>query len=422
MTGFILIMVFTFLLMMLKVPIYIAFILPSFLGILLFLDVPAITIIQSMYSALDKFALMAVPYFIFAAEIMSKGGIAQKMVDWAGSIVGRVKGGMGLTTVVASNLFGAMSGSSPATVAAMSKIVHPHLKDSYGERFSAGLITSVGAISLIIPPSIAMILYAISANVSVGDLFIAGIIPGIVIGLFYLLYIIFYVNKNNIEEKININAKGFWKETKEAVWALGVPIIVIGGIYSGFFTPTESAAVAAVYSIFIALFIYREINVKDVFKIAIDSGLLTAKIFIMVAASSFFSYYLSIEQLPQSLAMWVDQLGMSPIFLLLLINVLLLFIGMVVEPNSAILIFTPLFFPIISAVGIDPIHFGIIMTVNLAIGMYTPPFGLNIFVASANLKMSISKLAPGLVPFIIVSVVALLVITLFPALSTFLVQ
>lgn len=410
------------LLMMLRVPVYIAFLFPSFFGALLYIDTPIQTVVQTMYSSLDKFALMAVPFFIFAAELMSRGGMAHRLVRLAISIVGKVKGGMAITTLITANLFGAMSGSSPATVAAMSKILHPHLEKSYGDKFSAGLITSVGGIALIIPPSIAMILYAISTNVSVGDLFIAGIIPGIVLSIFYLVYIIFYVKKNNIIESNSLEIPSFVESLKESILALGVPVLVIGGIYSGLFTPTESAAIAAIYAVIVSVFVYKDITIKELFEISISSGLLTAKIFIMVASSAFFAYFLSINQIPQEMARIISDWNLSAIQVLIIINIILLIVGMFVDTNSAILIFTPLFFPIVTLLGVDPIHFGIIVTVNLAIGMYTPPFGLNIFVSVANLKMSMARISQGLVPFIIVSLASLLVITLIPSLSTVLVN
>lgn len=414
---FAIVMFFTFLLMFLKIPIYVAFLLPAFITVAFLKDTSILTIVQTMFGSLNKFSLMAVPYFIFAAEIMSRGGMAKRLVDWATSIVGRTKGGLAITTVLSANMFGAMSGSSPATVAAMGSILYPRLTQNYDQKFSAGLITSVGAIALIIPPSISMILYGIIAEESIGKLFIAGILPGILLGLCYVLYIIFYVNRTKNDDLPQIEVPSFLKTTKESIWALGVPIIVIGGIYSGFFTPTESAAIAAVYAIIISLLVYKEVGIKDIFEIAISSGKLTAKIFILISASSFLSYLLIIDQIPANLTAWIELQNLSAPVILLLINLILLIVGMVIDPNSAILIFTPLFYPIVTMLGVDPIHFGIIMTVNLAIGMFTPPFGLNIFVASANMNLSISKITPGLLPFIIISIIALLIITYIPSIS-----
>ena len=417
MLEFVLVMGLAVLLMLFRTPIYVAFLISSIVGVYFFVDVPFITVIQNMYSSMDKFALMAVPFFIFAADVMTTGGMATRLVNWVSALFGGVRGKLGVTTVVSANLFGAMSGSSPATVAAMGKILYPFLHKSYGEKFSAGLLTSVGAISIIIPPSISMILYGITANVSVGDLFIAGIVPGIVMGLFILVYVVFYVYKNKIKDEQGLEKENFWKLTRETLWALGVPTIVIGGIYSGLFTPTESAAIAAIYALLVSLFAYREVKLADVVKIAVSSSLLTAKIFILVAASSFFSYFLSLNQIPQEIASFMDSFNMTPLLVLLVINIILLIVGMFIEPNSAILIFTPLFIPIVQAAGIDLVHFGIILTVNLAIGMFTPPFGLNIFVASSTLKMPISKIIPGLVPFIMISLLALAVTSIFPQLS-----
>lgn len=404
-------------LMLFRTPIYVAFLISSIVGVYFFVDVPFITVIQNMYSSLDKFALMAVPFFVFAADIMTSGGMASRLVYWVSALFGKTKGKMGVTTVVSANLFGAMSGSSPATVAAMGKILYPFLHKGYGYKFSSGLLTSVGAISVILPPSIGMILYGITANVSVGDLFIAGIVPAIVMGLFILIYVVYYVIKNKVKEDEDLEKGNLWALTKDALWAAGVPVIVIGGIYSGLFTPTESAAIAAVYALLVSLLVYREVKLADVIKIAVSSSLLTAKIFILVAASSFFSYFLSLNHIPQDIANWMNSFDLPALAVLLLINVVLLIIGMFIEPNSAILIFTPLFLPMALAAGVDPIHFGIIFTVNLAIGMFTPPFGLNIFIASTTLKLPIAKIIPGLVPFIIISLLALAVTTIFPQLS-----
>lgn len=274
---------------------------------------------------------------------------------------------------------------------------------------------------MIIPPSIGMILYGIAANASIGKLFIAGVIPGVLFGIFLIIYVLFYAWKNKIVE-YREESRHFWQVTREAAWPIGVPIIIIGGIYSGIFTPTESAAIAAVYTILVSVLVYRDTSMKEIMQVATDSCLLTAKIFILVAASSFFTYFLSINQVSQMLLDWIHGMTQSPLIVLLMINVILLIVGMFIEPNSAILIFTPLFLPVVTEMGVDPIHFGIIVTVNLAIGMYTPPFGLNIFVASATLKAPIAKIVPGLLPFILVSLVALYLITAYPQLSLFLVQ
>lgn len=424
MIEFLIVMGLALLLMFLRTPIYIAFLIASVVSVYFFVDVPMITIVQNMYSSLDKFSLMAVPFFIFAADMMARGGMAEKLIRWVSIMFGNVKGSLGITTVVSANLFGAMSGSSPGTVAAMGKILYPHLQKSYGEKFSVGLITSVGAISIIIPPSIAMILFGISANVSVGALFIAGIIPGISLGVLTLGYVIYYVIKNKVVEKQELESGGYkmWQLTRDALWSLGVPIIVIGGIYSGLFTPTESAAIAAIYAILVSLFVFKDTKLKDVLKVAVSSALLTSKIFILVASSSFFSYFLSLNHIPQSIADWLASYNLSAFTILLIVNLIFLIVGMFIEPNSAILIFTPLFFPIVTAAGVDPIHFGIIMTVNLAIGMYTPPFGLNIFVSSSTLNLPISRVIPGTIPFILISLLGLLIITYVPELSLLLIK
>lgn len=401
-------------------PLFLIFVIASFFSLLFYLNVPLDIVAQSLYGSVDKFALMAVPMFIFAAEIMGRAGMAVRLVQWGLSLTGRLPGSLAIGTVATCEFFGALSGSSPATVAAVGRTLYPSLlSGGYGKKFSAGLITASGAVAIVIPPSITMILYCSVTNVSVGAVFMAGIIPGLVIGASYVAYILYYVKKHAIEsEKRKISWGEFGRLTREAVWALGVPFIILGGIYSGFFTPTEAAGVSAAYAVIVSAFVYRELSFNQLVEISISSAILTAKIFIIVAASGVFSWVLTVGKVPQELTQLVGEVGMSPWFFLLLVNILFVVIGCLIDPNSAVLIMTPLLFPIAMALGIDPVHFGIVLTVNLAIGMYTPPFGLNLFVSAGMLRVPMKEIIAGLGPFMIASIVGLLLVTYIPILST----
>jgi C4-dicarboxylate transporter DctM subunit len=400
-------------------PIFICLGVASTLTLLFFVpSVPLDIVIQRLFSSIDKFALMAVPFFIFAANIMGRGGISRRLIDWIQSMVGSLRGGLALTTIASCEFFGAISGSSPATVVAVGSLVYPGLmKNGYGERFSIGLVTSTGAIAIIIPPSISMILYASVTNVSVGELFMAGILPGILFGICIAFYVLFYSYKNRILPSEHLNLREILRTTRKALWAIGAPAIILGGIYTGVFTPTESAAVAAVYGIFVTMVIYREMTLKVLMEIAIDSAKVTGMIFLIVAASGIVSWILAIGQAPQDLTAWIRGQNASPFMILILINLSLLIAGMFIDPNSAVLVLTPLFFPIIASAGIDPVHFGIIFVVNMAIGMYTPPFGLNLFVSGGIFHLPQKRIYEGVLPFIFWSIVALAIITYVPKIT-----
>ena len=407
-------------LLILGVPIYA--ILAATAAVLLLLgDIPGAAIHQNMFGGVDKFPLMAVPFFIFAGELMGRGGMSERLVRWALSILGGVRGSLPLTTVGTSTVFGAISGSSPATVAGVGRLLYPSLRDKgYNERFSTGVITSSGAIAIVIPPSIAMILYGASAEQSIALLFIAGVVPGLLMAALMAAYIYFYALAKGIREARGFDFREFGRATRDGSWALGTPVIILGGIYTGLFSPTESGGVACVYAIAVTMFIYRDIDWRGLWDVTINSVYLTAQVLIIVAAANVFSWLLTTGGIPQSAASYIAELKAEPWMILLLINVLLLIVGCVLDPGSAILVLTPLLAPIAQALGIDLIHFGIIMTVNLAIGMFTPPFGLNIFVAQALFKAPLSSIYPGLVPFIIINIGALLLVTYVPDLSLYL--
>jgi C4-dicarboxylate transporter, DctM subunit len=409
------------LMLVLGFPIYLIFFVSALVVLLLFMSVPLEIVVQQAFGSIDQFSLMAVPFFLFAGEVMGRGGMSRRLINWFMAMFGGVRGSLGYVTVASCEFFGSISGSSPATVAALGKILYPALMEHrYGHNFSIGVVTASGAIAIIIPPSIAMILYAAGSNQSVARLFIAGIIPGILIGVFNAIYIFWYVKRHQIPAPGRFSWSSFVTATYKAGWALGVPLVILGGIYSGVMTPTEAAGIAAVYGIVVARFFYREASWRDILTIAAESAVLTAQILIIVAASGVFSWLLTVLGVPQAVTGAIRAMNLGAVPVLFVITVFLQLVGMLLDPASAILVLTPLLFPIVTAVGVDPIHFGIIFTVNMAIGMFTPPFGLNIFVSQALFGLPIKRIFPGLVPFIIFDLIALLVITYVPELSLWL--
>ena len=408
-------------LLLLGFPIFVILLATSAIVLLLFAPVPPVAVHINMFGSVDKFALMAVPFFIFAGDLMGRGGISKRIVAWVLSVIGGVRGSLALTAVGTCTVFGAISGSSPATVAAVGRLLYRPLRDAgYDEKFSTGLLTSSGAIAIVIPPSIGMILYGVSAQESVVLLFVAGIVPGLIMALLMAAYIYAFATRKGIREASGFSLQAFLAASREGVWALGMPVIILGGIYAGIFSPTEAAGIACVYAIVVTRFIYGDIGWKGIWEVSVNSMYLTAQVLIIVAAAGVFSQLLTISGVPQSAVAMIRDMNLPPWMALLAINIFLLFVGCLLDPASAILVLTPLLAPIAVAIGVDLIHFGIIMTVNLAIGMFTPPFGLNIFVSQALFKAPLSSIYPGLVPFIIINIVALLIVTYVPELSLFL--
>jgi C4-dicarboxylate transporter, DctM subunit len=404
-----------------SVPIYIALLFSTLVFTGLFVGMPLEAILQRVFAGVDKFALLAVPMFIFAANVMRIGGLSTRIIALAQAMVGHLPGGLALTTIVACMLFGAVSGSSPATVVAIGAIILPALKEAqYPERFSIGLVTSSASVALIIPPSIGMIIYGVVTGTSVGDLFIAGIIPGILLGLAFMVHAWFFAVRKKLPTGNASSAKQLWKAFRQAGWALGIPVLIIGGIYGGVFTPTEAAAAACVYAISVTSIVYRETGPKRLLEIAVESAHGTAQIMILIGAASAFSWILTMEQVPQVLSTTLLSLSDSAVVILLAMNVILLLAGMFIDPTSTTMIFAPIFLPICLSLGMSPVHLGVIIVVNCAIGMFTPPFGFNLFVASGISKLSIDKLAPSVMPFIGISIVVVLLVTFVPQLSLWL--
>ena len=381
-------------------------------------DVPTEAIQTSMFGSLDNFPLLAVTFFVLAGEIMAQGGIARSVVAMVMSIVGGVRGSLAVTTVAASELFGAMSHTAVGTVVAMGRMIYPSLKDGgYNDRFAVGLIASSGAIAVVIPPSIAMILYSVSAEQSAVLLFTAGILPSLLIGVIDAIFVMGYARV----KKVPLGLKARWdtilETSKDAGWSIGTLAVIFGGIYGGVFTPTEAAGVAVVYSVFVTMFIYREIDLAGLWRILQNSAFLISQILIIVTSAGIYSWLLTTSGIPQQIIAAINGMHMAKWELLLFLNAGLLLAGSFLEPPAAILILTPLLLPIVVAVGVNPIHFGIIMAVNLSIGMYTPPFGLNLFSSQAIFQAPLGRIYLGVLPFLVVNFGGLMLITYIPAIS-----
>lgn len=387
--------------------------------------IPLSTLAQNIFESLDSFSLMAIPFFILAGNLMQTGGIASRLIGLANSLVGWFRGGLGSVAVLTSMFFATLSGSSSATTAAVGSSLIPEMtKKKYPKPFATAICASSGELGAIIPPSIPMIVYGLVANVSVGALFTAGVLPGIFIGLSLICTVIVIARLKGFDlvEKMSMEewARNLWKALRESIFALLMPVIILGGIYNGFFTPTEAAVVAVFYSLIIGLFIYKELKWKDLLPIFTRSAVSTSIILVIVSFASIFAYILTMEQVPHKLGQLVISISDSPLVFLLLTNVFLLITGMFVETLAAIIILAPIFSPVALHFGIDPIHFGMIMIVNLAIGMVTPPLGVNLFVACEIAGIRIDQLIRPLMVFLAVLVFDLIIISYLPELSTWL--
>ncbi len=381
---------------------------------------PMVLLARSVVTGADSFPLIAVPLFILAGDVMQKGGMSRRLVGFANSLIGHIRAGLAYVNVLASVFFAAISGSSPATVAAIGSNLIPEMeKVGYGRQFSASLTAASGMIGVMIPPSIPFIIYGVTAEVSIGKLFLAGVIPGILFALMFMFVarLLLRGDEKIAESKSDFSGKAVVHSFRESVWALLVPVIILGGIYSGIFTPTEAGAVAVVYAAFVGMFVYRDIKLADFPEILAGSAITSGTILILVIMATAFGRVITLAQIPSDLATALTSLSDNPIIILLLINLLLLVIGMFMETISSIIIMTPILLPVTVALGVDPIAFGVIMTVNLAIGFCTPPLGVNLFVASSISGVSIERLSKGILPFFAGMVVLLMLITYIPAIS-----
>ncbi|MDN2702743.1 TRAP transporter large permease subunit [Janthinobacterium sp. SUN100] len=384
-------------------------------------SVPIESVALKIFTGIEKFEIMAIPFFILAGNFLTHGGVARRMINFASSMVGHWHGGLALAGVMACALFAAVSGSSPATVVAIGSIILPAMvKQGYPRGFGAGVITTSGALGILIPPSIVMVMYSVSTNTSVGKLFMAGVIPGMMLAMLLGLTTWFLARKHNYPRM----KKASWSERfvtfKKSAWGLLLIVIVMGGIYSGAFTPTEAAAMAAVYAFIIAVFVYKDLKIKQVGKVLLDSAAMSAMLLYIITNAVLFSFLMTSENIPQAMAEWITGKGLGVISFLLVVNVLLLLAGNVMEPSSIVLIMAPILFPVAMKLGIDPVHFGILIVVNMEVGMCHPPVGLNLYVASGITKMGISELTVAVMPWLLTMLGFLVLITYVPQISLWL--
>lgn len=381
-------------------------------------QVPLESVALKLFTGIEKFEIMAIPFFILAGNFLTHGGVAKRMIRFSSAMVGHWHGGLGLAGVVACALFAAVSGSSPATVVAIGSILLPAMvKAGFPTRFGAGVITTSGALGILIPPSIVMVMYSVATNTSVGALFMAGVVPGIVLASLLGLTTYYRARKNNYPRQPKASFKERVVAFKEAFWGLMLIVVVMGGIYSGLFTPTEAAAMSAVYAFIIAVFVYKDMTLKAVPKVLLNSANMSAMLLYIITNAVLFSFVLTNESIPQNLALMMTESGLGVIGFLLAVNVILLVAGNFMEPSSIVLIFAPILFPIAMALGIDPVHFGIIMVVNMEIGMCTPPVGLNLYVASGITRMGITELTVAVWPWLLTMLGFLVLVTYWPAVS-----
>ncbi len=410
--------VLLFALMLIGVPVAISLGLSSALTIMLFSPDSPRSLAIKMFETSEHSTLLAIPFFLIAGAFMTTGGVAQRLIDFANACVGHIRGGLAIGSVLACMLFAALSGSSPATVAAVGSIaIAGMVKSGYTKEFGAGIICNSGTLGILIPPSIVMVVYAAATEQSVGKMFMAGVVPGALLGiaLMVAIYIVARVKKLPAQPRVSI--KQWFGAFRRALWGLLLMVIILGGIYTGMYTPTEAASVAAVYSMFVALFIYKDMRIRDFSKVMLESGKMTVMLMFIIANAMLFAHVLTTEQIPQSIANWVSEMGFSPWMFLVIVNIVLLVAGSFMEPSAVILILAPIFFPIAMELGIDPIHLGIIMVVNMEIGLITPPVGLNLFVSSAVTGMPITSTIKAALPWLMILLVFLVLITYIPFIS-----
>ncbi|MFO1278100.1 MAG: TRAP transporter large permease [Burkholderiaceae bacterium] len=374
--------------------------------------------VKEMFNSINKFPLAAIPFFILAGNIMETGGISRRLVEFAKSLVGGVQGGLPMTCVLTCMIFAAVSGSSVATTFAIGTILIPALiKHGYPTTWAAALQATSAELGVIIPPSIPMILYGVSAEVSIGELFIAGFGPGILIGIALMLFVWIFCRAKGWGKNDGDGRLGVGKATWQAGWALMMPVIILGGIYGGMFTPTEASAVAVFYALIVGLVIYREIKLPDLAVILRKSVLSSAVIMFIIANAGLFAFLITRAGVPDAIGHWLQEVLKSPGWFLFGVNVALFVIGMFIETSAAIIVLAPILAPVAQHFGIDPVHFGLIMVVNLALGMITPPFGVNLFAACTVARISLDRMIKDLIPFVLVVLACLMVITYVPGLS-----
>ncbi|MGJ8532746.1 MAG: TRAP transporter large permease [Alphaproteobacteria bacterium] len=383
-------------------------------------SMPDLAFIQKTLGGINHTTLLAIPFFIFAAHLMGSGQIASRLTGLVRALVGHARGGMGYTVIGGSMAFGSVSGSAPATVAAMGRMVYPEMrKVGFSEKFSLGLLVASAETAILIPPSITFIIYGWMTGSSIGRLFAGGLAVGLVLGLAFAILVKLEAKRTGVESFQKTTSGEKLKAFKDAGWSLGMPIIILGGIYGGIFTPTEAAAVSVVYAILIEAFIYKNLGFAKLVEITERSAISTATIFILLAMGGVLSFFITLAQVPTHISDLLTSIDAGAITFLLVVNVCFLIAGMFIDPNSALLILVPPLFPVAMALGIDPIHFGMIVTLNIGMGMITPPFGLDIFVASSTLNKPVMSIIKGVWPFVIANIIVLMIITYVPSISLF---
>ncbi|GAB4369632.1 MAG: TRAP transporter large permease [Spirochaetales bacterium] len=379
---------------------------------------PPLLIAQRMFTSLDSFPFMAIPFFMLAGGFMEQGGMSRRLVNFAQAIVGSLKGGLGIITIVSSAFFAALSGSNPATVAAIGSIMIPAMiKAGYPMSFAAAVAAAGGTLGVVIPPSIPMVTYGVVTNTSIGDLFIGGMIPGILLAMSLIVVVIWKAHALNLPRGERSSFRKLWETGREAILALFMPLIILGGIYGGVFTPTEAAAVAVVYAFIVGVFIFKEIDLERTIQIILKASVNTAVVFFVIATSSSFSWLLTSLQIPEKVAAAMLEVSQNPFVIILFLNVVLLFLGSILETQAIILLVTPIIFPLAQQLGIHPIVLGILIVVNTSIGMITPPMAVNLFVACSLTGLTIEKMSRSILVFLAAELVTLLLISNVPSLS-----
>lgn len=410
-----------FLFLVMGVPIAFSLGLSSILTILFFTNDSLASMSLKLFDTMEHYTLLAIPFFILASAFLTTGGVARRLIRFAIAVVGHVTGGLGIASVLACMLFAAVSGSSPATVAAIGSIViGAMVKAGYPLPYAAGMICNAGTLGILIPPSIVMVVYAAATEQSVGQLFMAGVIPGILLGLMLMAAIYFSARKFKIPVQPRASFSELMVATRDAIWGLGLIFVVMGGIYGGIFTATEAAAVAAVYAFIVALFVHRDMGWSQIPHVFGDAGKVTVMLLFIIANAMLFAHVLTTERIPQMMAETIIGWGLAPWQFLIVVNIILLIAGNFMEPSSILLILAPILFPIAMKLGIDPIHLGIIMTVNMEIGMITPPVGLNLFVTSGITGMPLWEVVKAAMPWLMIMLTFLIIITYVPQISLFL--
>ena len=410
-----------FFLVILGTPIAICLGASTFVTLMIFTDISPIEISSMMFEKIEHYSLMAIPMFIFAGNLLSKGSAAQRIIEFAKSIVGHLPGGLPISAIFASIIFAAVSGSSPATVVAIGSIMFGAIMQAgYPKKYAVGTIATAGSLGILIPPSIVLIVYGVTAEVSIGKLFMAGVVPGIGLGIMMMIVTYIGARRLGFERSEPQPFKVRLAKMKDASWGLMTIVLVIGGIYGGIFTPTEAAAVACVWAFIVSVFIYKDIKITNIYTTALESAKTTAMIMFIIANAMLFAHFLTIENIPQGITNALIEANVDKYMFLLMVNLLLILAGSFMEPSAIIMIMVPLLLPVAVALGIDPIHFGIVITVNMELGMVSPPVGLNLFVTSGLTGMSIKDVIIAAWPWTLTILVGLLLITYIPDIVLFL--